>query len=423
MHLPRDGRIDSTAVLLAKPYDYVRDTCTRFGSDLFEARLLLRRTICMRGAEAAELFYDESRFKRRGAMPEPVRATLLGKGGVQGLDDEAHRLRKAMFMALMSDERVEKLARLVEREWLAAISSWASEGEVMLYDAIQTILMRAVCKWAAVPLSSAEEAKRTRDVVALFDQAATLGVGHLKARLARRRSERWLAALIEDTREGRVFPADVSALAVIAGHRDASGDLLPPRIAAVELLNVLRPTVAVSVYIVFVAHALHLFPKRVPESANGDCAARFVQEVRRLYPFFPALIARTRRAFRWRGVAFPKGRRVLLDLHGTNRSESWSDPEEFRPERFIDTPCNPFMFIPQGGGDHHRHHRCPGEPITLALMKVALRLLTSRIAYEVPPQDLRIDRTRLPALPMSRFRINVDRLSANEASDAAAWPS
>lgn len=157
----------------------------------------------------------------------------------------------------------------------------------MLYGAIQPILMRAGWKWAAVPLSSAEDAKRTRDVVALFDQAATLGVGHLKARLARRRSERWLAALIEDTREGRVFPADVSALAVIAGHRDASGDLLPPRIAAVELLNVTRPTVAVSVYIVFVAHALHLFPKRVPESANGDCAARFVEEVRRFYPFFP----------------------------------------------------------------------------------------------------------------------------------------
>jgi len=120
MHLPLDGRIDSPAVLLAKSYDYVRDTCARFGSDLFEARLLLRRTICMRGAEAAELFYDESRVKRRGAMPEPVRATLLGKGGIQGLDDEAHRLRKAMLMALMSDERVEKLATLVEHEWLAA---------------------------------------------------------------------------------------------------------------------------------------------------------------------------------------------------------------------------------------------------------------------------------------------------------------
>lgn len=423
LHLSRDGRIDSTAALLAKPYDYVRETCARLGSDLFESRLLLRRTICMRGPEAAELFYDESRFKRRGAMPEPVRATLLGKGGVQGLDDEAHRLRKAMFMSLMSDERVERLAQLVEREWLKAISSWTSEGEVMLYDAIQPILMRAVCKWAAVPLSSAEEVKRTRDVVALFDQAATLGLGHLKARIARRRSERWLAAVIEDTRTGRICPANESALAVVAGHRDASGELLPPRIAAVELLNVLRTTVAVSVYIVFVAHALHRFPENVPESANGDCAVRFAQEVRRFYPFFPALIARTRRAFRWKGVAFPKGRQVLLDLHGTNCSEPWSDPEEFRPERFIAAPRDPFMFIPQGGGDHHRHHRCPGEPITLALMKVALRLLTSRIAYHVPPQNLHIDRTRLPALPMSRFHVSVDRLLPDGASDAATWPS
>lgn len=34
-------------------------------------------------ARAAALFYNEGRFLRSGAMPEPVRATLLGKGGVQ----------------------------------------------------------------------------------------------------------------------------------------------------------------------------------------------------------------------------------------------------------------------------------------------------------------------------------------------------
>jgi fatty-acid peroxygenase len=36
-------------------------------------------------------------------------------------------------------------------------------------------------------------------------------------------------------------------------------------------------------------------------------------------------------------------------------------------------------------------------------MTLALELLARRMAYEVPPQDLAIDRTRLPALPRSRF--------------------
>lgn len=38
---------------------------------------------CLKGPEAAALFYDPERFKREGAMPSPIRKTLLGEGGVQ----------------------------------------------------------------------------------------------------------------------------------------------------------------------------------------------------------------------------------------------------------------------------------------------------------------------------------------------------
>lgn len=51
---------------------------------------------------AAELFCDESRFVRRGATPGRIQRTLLGRGGVKGLDDEPHRHRKAMFMSALT---------------------------------------------------------------------------------------------------------------------------------------------------------------------------------------------------------------------------------------------------------------------------------------------------------------------------------
>ena len=38
-------------------------------------------------------------------------------------------------------------------------------------------------------------------------------------------------------------------------------------------------------------------------------------------------------------------------------------------------------------------------------MKVATEFLAGGMAYDVPEQDLRIDRSRLPALPRSRFVI------------------
>lgn len=402
---PRAPALDSTAPLLEAPYDYVGRTCDGLSSDAFAARLLLRRTICMRGPRAAALFYDEDRFVRSGAMPEPVRATLLGKGGLQGLDGPAHRRRKALFMSFMTPENVDELVRQTERQWIDAIPAWTASGRVSLYGVIQPILMRAVCNWAGVPLLENEAEVRTRDTVALFDKAAALGIGHLQARFARRRLERWLTALVTEVRRRPLF-TPATALETIAFYRDGSAQLLPPHIAAVELLNLIRPTVAVSVYIVLLAHAVEMNPDAVPAADDAEGGERFVQEVRRFYPFFPALMARVQQDFDWKGVTFPRGRRVLLDLHGTNMAREWGDPEEFRPDRFATQARDPFLLVPQGGGDHHQHHRCPGEAITVALMKLALRMLTECLAYDVPRQNLEIDRTRMPALPVDRFVLN-----------------
>lgn len=78
-------------------------------------------------------------------------------------------------------------------------------------------------------------------------------------------------------------------------------------------------------------------------------------------------------------------------------------PQEFRPERFRAWDEDSFNFIPQGGGDHYLGHRCPGEWIVLAIMKVAAHLLVNAMRYDVPDQDLSIDFARLPALPKSGF--------------------
>lgn len=406
--IPRDPSPDSTLALLRDPYGFVQKRCRHFRSDLFETRLLLRRTICMSGPEAAQLFYDPSRFVRQGAMPERVRRTLLGRGGVQGLDGAAHAHRKQMFMSLMSPEQIAALGQQFAQELRLRAETWGSVGQVVLYDELHEVLTRAVCAWSGVPLQEAEVGRRTRDLTAMFDAAGAVGPRHWRSRLARRRSEAWIAGILKQVRAGRLTPPPSSALAVIALHRDLDGKPLFPRIAAVEVLNVLRPTVAVSVFIVFVAHALHRHPESRQRLQAGEAgyADLFVQEVRRFYPFFPAVMARARCDFDWKGYHVPKGVRVMLDLHGTDHDpRSWDAPEEFRPDRFRTWNGSPFNFVPQGGGDHDHGHRCPGEWITKELMKVAVDGLARHIAYEVPEQDLRIDMSRLPALPRSRVLI------------------
>lgn len=241
--------------------------------------------------------------------------------------------------------------------------------------------------------------------MSLFDEAGSLR--HVRSRLARSKAEQWLSGLIDDVRTGRLKAPEESALSVIACHREGNDSLLPLRVAAVELLNVLRPTIAVSVFVAFAAHAMHEFPFCLGPLQAGYARYLewFVQEVRRYYPFFPAVAARVRETFEWQGLRFERGRRVILDLFGTDHDPAvWSDPEAFRPERFGDQKVTPFNFIPQGGGDVRAHHRCPGEGVAVAVMKVSVNFLV-RLRYQVPSQDLRIDFQRLPAIPRSGFVI------------------
>jgi fatty-acid peroxygenase len=130
-----------------------------------------------------------------------------------------------------------------------------------------------------------------------------------------------------------------------------------------------------------------------------------MQEVRRFFPFTPYLGARTRSRFTWNGYEFPSGALVLLDVYGTQHDPRvWADPDQFRPERFLDWTGGQFDLIPQGGGSHEQGHRCPGEWLTMHSIALALHYLTRCVSYEVVPgQDLTIDLRRMPTQPASGF--------------------
>ena len=192
----------STIALLRDPYRFISRRASELGADAFLTRLLLRPTTCMTGVEAAGVFYDPARFQRAGAAPGALQKTLFGQGGVQGLDGEDHRQRKAMFLQIVQPDRVEALAESVTRSWRRAVDDWEAVGRIQLYPRLQELLTLAVCEWAGVPLPAAEVEDRTRQLSALFDEAGQIGVGHLRSRAARRAADRWAAAVIDHVRAG-----------------------------------------------------------------------------------------------------------------------------------------------------------------------------------------------------------------------------
>jgi fatty-acid peroxygenase len=409
---------DTTPALLVEGYRWGARLCRAQRLSAARTRILGQRAVVVLGRENAQRFYSGG-LVRAGAAPRRLQRTLFGVGGVQGLDGAEHLRRKAMFLELLGPESADQLAAVVIRRWRDRLPDW--EGRrVELLDEVGQLLCAAVCEWAGVPVPEVQVPQRHRQLESLIEGGAAVGPRYTRAVVNRKRLERWAAGLVRQVRADVLHPPGDSALAVVARHRGCDQQLLEPRVAAVELLNILRPTVAVDRYVVWAAMALHEDPDRLSRLDTDDAVRRFVLEVRRTAPFFPLVAARACDAVEFvGGVTASPGTRVLLDLHGTNHDpQGWRDPERFDPDRFEEHEPDPYELVPQGGGDHAQGHRCAGEWVTTAIVSAAVRLLTQEISYRVPAQDLSVDLRRMPARPASGFVIDdVRRLPVTAGVD------
>lgn len=427
---------DSSLSLLTQGYAWLPDLWRRQKGTVVHTRLMGgQRAVALRGPEAVRFFYDERNILRRPALPEPVLSTLFGHGGVHSLDGDFHRLRKAMFISmLMEPGAVEGAVEQVTAAWDESVATWAGRRRVVLFDAAAEAITRGTCRWAGVPVAGprdgvpevwADEVPGlARDLVAMVDGFATPGARHWRARLARRRREAWLAGMVGELRAGRLDPPPHSILRAAAAHRDVDGSALEPRVAAVEVLNVLRPTCAVAWFVAFAGHAMHRWPRCRDRLREGDpaYAEAFAHELRRFYPFAPFVGGRALRDLTWDGERIPRGTIVLLDLYGQNHDGSlWPAPYDFDPERFAGREIGPYALVPQGGGDPRAGHRCPGEPITVALVR-ELSVRLARLDYDVPEQDLSISLRRMPARPRSGVLIEnvIENMTAGRRRTPAA---
>ena len=403
--LPRDPALDGTPALLSEGYAFVPNRWRRLGTDLFATRLMLSPVLCMSGAQAARHFYDDHRFTRRHALPPTSFALIQDHGSVMVMDGAAHVRRKAMFLSLVGPEALERLAALTVRHWRAAVTRWSRGDAVVLLDETHIVLTAAICEWAGLPLTPEEAHARGNEFAAMIAGTGAVGPRNWRGHLLRARTERWARRIVTEIRAGRRAVPPGAARA-IAEHRDGDGRLLDVRTAGVELINVLRPTVANARYVVFAAMALRDAPAHRQALRGGDPAAlrRFTLELRRAYPFIPFIGGRVREPFTWAGHDFEAGAWVLMDLYGTNHdARLWPEPDRFDPERFRHGPPDPFTLLSHGGGAAASGHRCPGEGISQILIETLVDELANRMSYTVPPQDLTLDLAYIPARPRSGF--------------------
>ena len=381
--------------------------------------LLGRDALLVRGAEGVALFYDGDRTARHGAMPAIVQQTLFGRGSVHSLDGEAHRHRKATFVDVAyEDAQVERLSPLLTDEWQVELDAWVAGGDRTAYDAAVGAFGRAIMRWAGVPGTAAA---RTRWAGRLAQIVDGFGVPYspeyLLATANRIWSDRHARRLIEAVRDGSLPAQEGTAIHEWASHRDQAGDLLPARVAGIELQNSMRPMIAVARFVAFAAKELHDRPEwrtRIAEEVTergtlvgGPLATAFAQEIRRTAPFVPLLPAWATTDVELDGERLGAGGRVFLDILGTDTDDrSWERADTFDPERFVGVDDYEALaaFIPHGGADVATGHRCPGEKLAIVGLAAAIATLSDPRVL-ILGEGLEVNRRRLPTKPASGGRV------------------
>jgi fatty-acid peroxygenase len=378
-------------------------------------RLLGKEALLVRGGDAVRLFYDEDLIERHGAMPAFVQESLFGHGSVHSLDGAEHRHRKATFLRVAyDDDRVEELVPHFEREWREQADSWADGDDASAYDAAVTAFGRASMTWAGLPGTSAAKSRWAARLAQIVDGfGAPYSPEFLLAFGNRMWSDRHAQRLIEAARSGELAAPAGTALHEWAWHVDKQGELLPPRLAGVELQNSIRPMIAVARFVAFAAKELHDRPgwrARIGDEAaargslhGGPLATAFAQEVRRTAPFVPLLPGWAREDIELDGSRVRAGGRLLLDILGTNTDDSsWDDAGSFQPVRFLGVDDYEAIaeFVPHGGADVADGHRCPGEKLAIAGLATAIAALSDP-RVEIADIGLDVNRRRLPTKPSS----------------------
>ncbi|KAJ4972773.1 hypothetical protein NE237_005947 [Protea cynaroides] len=126
-----------------------------------------------------------------------------------------------------------------------------------------------------------------------------------------------------------------------------------------------------------------------------------VKETLRLYPAAPLAAAHEAiEEFTIAGYHVPVGTRIIPNLYKIQRDPSiWSDPSEFRPERFLTSHVNidlkgqHFEYIPFGSG----RRMCPGISFALQVLHLGLAHLVHGFEFETSSGEP-MDMTESPGL-------------------------
>ena len=335
---------------------------------------------------------------------------LLGTQSVIGLSSDRHRRMRHLMMPPFHGERMRSYGQLISDITEDVSREWAVGQSFSVREPMQAISMRVILK-AVFGLAEGFRYQQLEELLGtlLNEMSSPLSASLLYLPILRQdlgplspwgsfvRKRHQVDQLIyEEIAERRMHPDDsrTDILTLLMAARDETGEAMTDGELRDELMTLLvagHETTATA--LTWALYWIHKVPdvreqllqelQELDDPLNSSALLRLPYlnavccETLRIYPVgmltFPRVV---RSPIELMGHLLPPGTIVVGSIYSTHhRDDLYPDPNQFRPERFLERQFSPFEYLPFGGGSR----RCIGMAFAQFEMKVVLSGILSHV--------------------------------------------
>jgi cytochrome P450 len=389
---PRTPALLQTVRLIRDPDGYLRSCQERYG-DAITLRLIgFGETVCFSDREAVRQIFSESEALPIGPVANVIR-DIVGEHSPTQVDGDPHRrlrrLLAPLFMAKVVEGYLPVFKRAAEREF----ATWKPGETIVLREALQRVTLDQIVE---IAFGFEDATQRHRMAEAVDDvragsRLASLGEWAKKdlgpwspwGRFLRRRKrlDEMLYEQIEERRRTGPIGTDMLSQLLVAERESDdepfTRDELRDQLKSLVMGGHETVATAVSWATGLLLHNPGHIDRIVAEARTGgtEFTEATIQEAMRIQPPIVATGRYTSEPTRIGRWLLPEGIRVWIPAGLIHHDPtSYSEPDQFRPDRFMGTTPSRGAWVPFGGGPH----RCVGAGFARHQTR---ELLQSLLAY------------------------------------------
>ena len=352
-----------------------------------------------------QVFLADPAVLRGGEANAQIGTALMGKHSVILMDEDEHLQARKLLLPPFHGEKVERYREHVATACEQSLATWPLDTPIELLPRMQEITLDTImaCVFGVSGQELERLGARVADLVAFSSSERNIMMMHVAGRMGRlprsflRVRDPFDVALFEVIATARRDPRlderdDVLAMLLHTTHEDGS-PLSDRELRDVLVTLLMQGHMSTGTALAWTLERLTRHPQawerlvaEVQDGGGEEYLDAVIKEAMRVRPPVGLAMRMVERPYDIGGYQVRPGMLLAPCIFMVHRREDlYPEPEEFRPERFLEQPAGTYTWIPFGGGQRH----CIGRSFAMMEITTVLRTLAAhaRLATSSEPGE------------------------------------